>query len=52
MIAVAKSPELVRPTSRIIDRVLKRSHKKKDYEIVVPLELLQQSERRRTCSTR
>jgi len=45
MIAVAKSPDLVRPTSRIIDRVLKRSHKKKDYEIVVPLELLQQSER-------
>jgi putative ABC transport system permease protein len=45
MIAVAKTPELVRATSRIIDRVLKRSHKKKDYEIVVPLELLQQSER-------
>jgi putative ABC transport system permease protein len=45
LIAVAKSPELVRPTSRIIDRVLKRAHKKKDYEIVVPLELLQQSER-------
>jgi len=45
MIAVAKSPDLVRTTSRIIDRVLKMSHKKKDYEIVVPLELLQQSER-------
>ncbi|MFN0006400.1 MAG: ABC transporter permease [Planctomycetota bacterium] len=45
LIAVARSPELVRPTSRIIDRVLKRSHKKKDYEIVVPLELLQQSEK-------
>jgi putative ABC transport system permease protein len=45
MIVVARSTELVRPTSRIIAAVLKHSHKKKDYEIVVPLELLQQSEK-------
>lgn len=45
LIVVAKEVDLVRPTSRIIDAVFKRSHKKKDYEIVVPLELLEQSEK-------
>jgi putative ABC transport system permease protein len=45
MIVVARSTDLVRPTSRIIANVLKHSHKKKDYEIVVPLELLEQSEK-------
>lgn len=45
LIVVAKDIDLVRPTSRIIDAVFKRSHKKKDYEIVVPLELLEQSEK-------
>ncbi|MFO1009524.1 MAG: ABC transporter permease [Planctomycetota bacterium] len=45
MIVVAKSPELVRPTARIVANVLQRNHKRKDWEIVVPLELLQQSER-------
>ncbi|MBK7875861.1 MAG: ABC transporter permease [Planctomycetes bacterium] len=45
MIVVAKSADLVRPTARIIANVLERNHKRKDWEIVVPLELLQQSER-------
>lgn len=45
LIVVAKSTELVRPTSRIVDAVLSQAHEKKDYEIVVPLELLEQGER-------
>lgn len=45
LVVVAKDVDLVRATSRMIDTVLRRAHKKKDYEIVVPLELLQQSER-------
>jgi putative ABC transport system permease protein len=32
-------------TSAITGEILKRNHKKKDYEIVVPLELLRQAER-------
>jgi putative ABC transport system permease protein len=44
MIVVAKSDFAVEPTSRVIQTVLERFHKKKDYEIVVPMELLKQSE--------
>jgi putative ABC transport system permease protein len=44
MIVVVKDTSLVRPASRMIETVLARSHKKKDYEIVVPLLQLQQQE--------
>ena len=37
--------EEVMETSAITGEILKRNHKKKDYEIVVPLELLRQAER-------
>jgi putative ABC transport system permease protein len=37
--------EAVEKTARIIDGLLKRHHKKADYEIVVPLELLQKARR-------
>ncbi|MBI5095682.1 MAG: ABC transporter permease [Candidatus Hydrogenedentes bacterium] len=39
------SPEHVVESSLIISELLKRNHKKKDYELVVPLELLRQAER-------
>jgi putative ABC transport system permease protein len=45
IIVMASSAELVYPTSHIVAAMLDRFHKRKDYEIVVPLELLQQSER-------
>ncbi|MFT4541709.1 MAG: putative ABC transport system permease protein [Planctomycetota bacterium] len=45
VIAVAKSPDNVVDTSRMIKRVLDSEHEKRDYEIVVPLELLAQKER-------
>lgn len=45
MIVVAGSAELVRPTSRIVDAALKHGHKKKDYEIIVPLDRLEELER-------
>ena len=45
IIVMANSAELVYPTSHIVAAMLDRFHKRKDYEIVVPLELLQQSER-------
>jgi putative ABC transport system permease protein len=45
IIVMARSAELVYPTSHIVAAMLDRFHKRKDYEIVVPLELLQQSER-------
>jgi putative ABC transport system permease protein len=38
------APEQVFDTARMLSSALRRLHKKKDYEIVVPLELLQQSE--------
>jgi putative ABC transport system permease protein len=44
MIVVVKETSLVRPASRMIETVLARSHKKRDYEIVVPLLQLQQQE--------
>jgi putative ABC transport system permease protein len=45
IIVMARNAELVRPTSRMVAAVLKALHKKQDYEIVVPLELLEQSEK-------
>jgi putative ABC transport system permease protein len=42
-VVVADSASRVYPTSRMIARVLENSHEKRDYEIVVPLELLEQS---------
>jgi len=32
-------------TSRVVDAILKRFHEKKDYEMIVPLQLLQEKER-------
>jgi putative ABC transport system permease protein len=39
------SPEEVMPVSLAIKNLMERYHKKKDYEIVVPLELLKRAER-------
>jgi len=39
------SPEEVMDVSRAIKDVMERNHKKKDYEIIVPFELLQRAER-------
>ena len=44
IIVSTAGPEQVFDTARMLSSVLKQRHKKKDYEIVVPLELLQQSE--------
>jgi putative ABC transport system permease protein len=45
MIVVATGAEAVYPTSRVISAVLEHFHKKRDYEIVIPLEQLEQLER-------
>ena len=45
VIVMAKSAELVYPTARILAAMLEKAHEKKDYEIVIPLELLEQSEK-------
>lgn len=45
LIVIAKTSELVFPTSRILASILGHLHKRHDYEIVIPLELLQQSEK-------
>jgi putative ABC transport system permease protein len=45
LIVVADSPDLVFTTARIVAAILGRFHTRKDYEIVVPLELLEQSAR-------
>jgi putative ABC transport system permease protein len=44
MVVSTAGPEQVFETARMLSSVLEQRHKKKDYEIVVPLELLQQSE--------
>ena len=44
IIVSTRTPEQVFDTARMLSSALKQSHPKKDYEIVVPLELLQQSE--------
>jgi hypothetical protein len=38
-------PKMVISVSQSINTLLKRGHKKKDYEIIVPLELLKRAER-------
>jgi len=45
IVVEARAPELVVPTARMIQSILDHEHDKQDFEIVVPLELLQQSER-------
>jgi len=45
LIVMAESAELVYPTARMIGAILGRLHKERDYEIVIPLELLEQSEK-------
>ena len=45
LIAVARTPETVVDSSRMIARVLNSEHEKRDFEIIVPLELLAQKER-------
>jgi putative ABC transport system permease protein len=45
LIVMAADADVVYPTSRVIASILGHLHKKKDYEIVIPLELLEQSER-------
>lgn len=44
LILIAKEADLVFPASRVVRAMLGHLHKKKDYEIVIPLELLQQRE--------
>jgi putative ABC transport system permease protein len=44
IIVQADQPDQVFPTARMIAAMLAKFHDRKDYEIVVPLELLQQSE--------
>jgi len=43
VVVVARSASLVYPTAKMITRILQAAHEKRDYEIVVPLELLEQS---------
>ncbi len=45
IIVVARDPGLVRPTARIVENVLSGSHKRKDWETLVPLLELEQQER-------
>ena len=45
IIVETDGPESVYATARMIDAILKSSHDRTDYEVVVPLELLEQSER-------
>lgn len=45
LIVMAASPDLVYTTARILSAALARAHPRKDYEIVIPLELLEQSEK-------
>ena len=44
-IVVAKTPEVVFDTSRMIARILDYGHEKRDFEVVVPVELLEQKAR-------
>jgi putative ABC transport system permease protein len=45
LIVVAKEAAEVWSTSRVLSAILKSLHKKRDFEIVIPLELLEQSEK-------
>ena len=42
IIIKVKATDLVLPTRDILEQLLERSHKKKDYQIIVPIELLRQ----------
>ena len=44
IVVVAEAPDKVFETARMIRSILDNTHKKRDYELVVPLELLRQSE--------
>ena len=44
IVVTTNSPEDVYDTAKMLASTLKNRHKKKDYEVVVPLELLEQSE--------
>jgi len=45
IIVMVGSEDRVEEVARIIDEIFQRYHKQKDYELVVPLELLRQAER-------
>lgn len=45
MIVMASTAEAVHPTARMIAAILGKLHKRHDYQIVIPLELLAQKER-------
>jgi len=45
MVVRAATTESVLPTSQMLSRILNSAHEKRDFEIVVPLELLEQSRR-------
>lgn len=45
LIVMAESPERVYDTARMVSASLERLHKERDYQIVIPLELLEQSEK-------
>lgn len=45
VVVQAKDSDSVLATSKMIGTILRRSHEKRDFEIVVPLELLEQSRR-------
>jgi putative ABC transport system permease protein len=45
LVAVADAPENVRMVAQVVDSILKRFHEQQDYEIVVPMALLEQQER-------
>ena len=45
LIVMARSSDLVYPTAKILAAILGKAHERKDYEIVIPLELLEQSEK-------
>ncbi len=45
LVAVASSADQVRTVARVIDAILSHGHEQEDYQIVVPLSLLEQQER-------
>ena len=45
LIVSVDSLDAVIPTSRLVEDILARVHKKKDYEVIVPLQLLEQARR-------
>ncbi len=45
LIVMVNKEERVEEVAQIVDNILQRTHKQKDYELIVPLELLRQAER-------